>query len=390
MSIEYIDRKTAKLVVSFGSGSSRTRRTKKITYKNKRDAKKQYDEFAQMVKAERTINKDLTVEGLLDWYITRFKSNGGKETTARAYKVAKSAIVRYFKQEKAKDITLYHIDKFLASETKIHAPKTIKNELSLLGSAYKMAVRQEILNANPCEYAVAPKQTRSEKRILRDNEIFKFVRSLDSAPLDFKVACELALFCGLRKSEIMGLHSDEVTDTVTISRVRQHINGKDIIQTPKTATSYRTLSVPAFIREDIRLLLEDQKARPDKCEYLIRNAWGQPPAAAWCDKKMKELIEGNSLPPITMHGLRHTYASMLIKDGVPVSEVSAQLGHASVDITLRVYTHLFTEASTASKAISDAINAKWAPGGHPKAKKRAVRFENTRLRMVRMKGLEPK
>lgn len=390
MSIEYIDRKTAKLVVSYGSGSSRTRRTKKITYKNKRDAKKQYDEFVEMVKAERTIDKDLTVEGLLDWYITRFEMNGGKETTARSYKVAKSAIVKYFKQEKAKDITLYNVDRFIASEAKIHAPKTIKNELSLLSSAFKMAVRQGVLITNPCEYAVTPRQIRKEKKILKDNEITKFVRSLDSASLDFKVACELALFCGLRKSEIMGLHSDEVTDTVTISRVRQHIKGKDIIQTPKTATSYRTLSVPAFILDDIKLLHEDQKTRPSECDYLIRNAWGEPPGNAWCDKHMRKLKAENDVPDITMHGLRHTYASMLIKDGVPVSEVSAQLGHASVDITLRVYTHLFTEASTASKAISDAINAKWAPNGHPQSEKKPVRLANRRLRMVRTKGLEPK
>ena len=390
MSIEYIDRKTAKLVVSFGSGANRTRRTKKIQYKNKRDAERQYREFEDKVKAERTINTELTVEGLLEWYITRFEMNGGKETTARAYKVAKAAIVKYFKQEKAKDITLYGIERFIASETKIHSPKTIKNEMSLLSSAFKMAVRQGMLNANPCEYAVTPRQTKSEKKILKDSEIRKFVRSLDSAPMDFKVACELALFCGLRKSEIMGLHSDEVTDTVTISRVRQHIKGKDIIQTPKTATSYRTLSVPAFILDDIKLLHEDQKTRPSECEYLIRNAWGEPPGNAWCDKHMRKLKVENDVPDITMHGLRHTYASMLIKEGVPVSEVSAQLGHASVDITLRVYTHLFTEASTASKAISDAINKKWAPAGHPKTYKKAVRLENTRLRMVRTKGLEPK
>ena len=388
--IKYIDRKTAKLVVSFGSGSSRTRRTKKITYKNKRDAKRQYDEFKEKVKAERTINKDLTVEGLLDWYITRFETNGGKETTVRAYKVAKSAIVRYFKQDKAKDITLYRVERFIASETKIHAPKTIKNEMSLLNSAFKQAVRQGMLNANPCEYAVIPRQTKPDKVILRDNEIIKFIRALDTMPLDFKVMCELALFCGLRKSEIMGLYSDEVTNTVTISRVRQHIDGKDIIQTPKTQTSNRTLAVPAFILDDIKLLQEDQKTRPSECEYLIRNAWGEPPGNAWCDKYMRKLKKEHDLPDITVHSLRHTYASMLIKDGVPVSEVSAQLGHASVDITLRVYTHLFTEASTASKAISDAINAKWAPNGHPKANKKAVRLANTRLRMVRTKGLEPK
>ena len=298
--------------------------------------------------------------------------------------MAKSAIVKYFKQEKAKDITLYNVDRFITSEAKIHAPKTIKNELSLLSSAFKMAVRQGMLITNPCEYAVTPRQIKPEIQILRDHEIIKFVRSLDSASLDFKVACELALFCGLRKSEIMGLHSDEVSSTVTISRVRQHI------KTPKTATSYRILSVPAFILDDIKLLHEDQKTRPSECDYLIRNAWGEPPGNAWCDKHMRKLKAENDVPDITMHGLRHTYASMLIKDGVPVSEVSAQLGHASVDITLRVYTHLFTEASTASKAISDAINAKWAPNGHPQSEKKPVRLANRRLRMVRTKGLEPK
>lgn len=105
---------------------------------------------------------------------------------------------------------------------------------------------------------------------------------------------------------------------------------------------------------------------------------------------MRKLKSENDVPDITMHGLRHTYASMLIKEGIPVSEVSAQLGHASVDITLRVYTHLFTEASTASKAISDAINAKWAPNGHPQSEKKPVNLANKRLRMVRTKGLEPK
>lgn len=383
--IQYIDRKTAKLVVSYGSGKSRKRRTKKITYKNKRDAEKQYRAFEEQVQKERTIDTELTVEKLLDWYITRFELGGGKETTVRAYKVAKSAIVKYFKQEKAKDVTLYGVEKFIASETKIHAPKTIKNELSLLSSAYKQAVRQGMLNTNPCEYAVTPRQIRKEKKILKEDEIKEFMLKLDGAPIDFKVMCELALFCGLRKSEILGLYSDEVGNTVTISRVRQHINGKDIIQTPKTATSNRTLAVPQFILKDIEKLHEDHKKRLTQCRYLIRNAWGEPPANAWCDKQMRKLKAG-----ITMHGLRHTYASMLIKDGVPVSEVSAQLGHASTDITLRVYTHLFTEASTASKAISDAINAKWAPEGHPNDDENAESVENTTVHMVRTKGLEPK
>ena len=375
--IQYIDRTHAKLIVSIGSGKHRMRKTKNITYRNKRDAERQYREFEDKVRKERTIDTDLTVEGLLTWYIGRFKRNGGKDTTVRAYKIAKKPVIAYFGDDKAKDVTLFAIDKFIASEVESRSPKTIKNEISLLSSAYKQAIRRGMLKENPCEYAVIPKQVKPEIDILDTDAIREFVAALDSAPLDFKVMCELALFCGLRKSEILGLHSDDVGETVTISKVRQHMNGEDIIQTPKTKTSNRTLAVPAFILDDIKLLHEDQKTRPSECEYLIRNKWGEPPGSAWCDKKMKELIETNHLPHVTMHGLRHTYASMLIAEGVPVSEVSAQLGHASVDITLRVYTHLFVQATTASRAISDAINAKWAPNGHLSEKEKAQSVENS-------------
>lgn len=377
MAIKYIDKTHAKLIVSIGSGKNRTRKTKNITYKGKRDAERQYREFEDKVKDESTINTELTVEGLLSWYITRFKMNGGKETTERAYTIAKKPIVAFFSKDKAKDLDLFKVEQFIASEAKIRAPKTIKNEISLLNSAYKQAIRRGMLKTNPCEYAVIPKQQKPEISILTNTEIRKFVTALDSAAIDFKVMCELALFCGLRKSEILGLHSNDVSDTVTISKVRQHMNGQDIIQTPKTKTSNRTIAVPAFILDDIKKLHEDQLTRPSSCEYLIRNKWGEAPGAAWCDKRMQELIEGNQLPHITMHGLRHTYASMLIAEGVPVSEVSAQLGHASVDITLRVYTHLFTEATTASKAISDSINKKWAPKGHLSDKEKAQSLENS-------------
>ena len=361
MSIEYIDKTHAKLVVSFGSGQNRYRKTKRITYKNKTDAKNQYKKFCDALELEQNVDTELTVEGLLTWYIDRFKMNGGKATTARSYNVAKKPIAKYFKRYKAKDISLFLVEKFIASEAKTKQPKTIKNEISLLNSAYRQAVKRGMLVSNPCEYATVPKQIRPDISVLTEDEMRDFVSALDTTVPDFKVMCELALFCGLRRSEILGLKTNDVGDTVTICKVRHRIGGKDIIQTPKTKTSNRTIAVPPFILDDIKLMQEDQKQRATQCDYLIRNAWGEPPAGKWADKRMKELIEKNNLPHITMHGLRHTYASMLIAEGVPVSEVSAQLGHASTDITLRVYTHLFTDASTASRAISDAINAKWAP-----------------------------
>ena len=364
MGIEYLDKTHAKLVVSFGSGKNRVRKVKRITYTKKSDAQRQYDEFRKQIESEVNVDSDLTVKSLLDWYIEHFKISGGKESTVRAYNVASKPIIKYFQRYKAKDISLYMIERFIAHEAKSKSPKTIKNEISLLSSSFKHAIRRGVLIKNPCEYATIPRQIKPDINVLTNSEIQSFIDALDSTDIDFKVFCELALFCGLRKSEILGLHYEDISDAVTIKRVRLHLNGKDIVQTPKTRTSARTIAVPAFILADIATLKKSHELRAGKCEYLIRNAWGEPPSSSWCDKHMQALVQDNNLPHITVHGLRHTYASMLISEGVPISEVSAQLGHASVDITLRVYTHLFTDASTASKAISESINEKWAPKGH--------------------------
>ena len=359
MGIEYLDKTHAKLVVNFGSGDSRVRRVKRITYKGKKDAERQYAEFKQSLTDR--IDSNLSVEEMVTLYIDSFENNGGKKTTVRCYRASAKPIYSFFKRYRAKDVQLYTIDMFIASEAKYRASKTIRNELSLLSASYTHAIRRGLLKENPCQYAQIPRQVKPQIDTLSEESVELFRSALNDAPLDFKVMCELALFCGLRKSEIYGLKLSDISDTVTIERVRHHINGEDIIETPKTISSCRTLYLPKFLLKDIENLKESHKSRLEQSDFLILNAWGEPPSSYWCDKHLKELRESHDLPHVTMHGLRHTYASMLINAGVPIADVSAQLGHASVDITLRIYTHVFKDARTASERISDLINEKMAP-----------------------------
>lgn len=360
MGIEYLDKTHAKLVVTRGSGANRERRVKRITYKNKKDAERQYLDFLKVV--DFGVDSSMTVSRLLYWYIQSFVDNGGKETTERGYRTAAKAVNKYLGNMKAKDITLSQIE---ACISKMNAnPKTIKNRISLLNSAYKSAIRRGLLNYNPCEYALIPKQVKPDINILSEDDIPRFLKALDSRSLDFKVFCELALFCGLRRSELFGLYKSDITDVVTVNKVRHRINGEDVIQTPKTKSSVRTLAVPKFVQQDVALLIKDQQSRPHNSEFLILNGFGEPVHHSWANKHLNALIANNDLPHITVHGLRHTYASMLINAGIPIAEVSTQLGHASIDITLRTYTHLFTDASTASRRISDLLDERWHQNGH--------------------------
>ena len=357
MGIEYIDKTHARLVYTHGTGVNRVRRVKRIKYTTKKDAKRQYDDFVQSI--EDNVDSKIVVTDLLDWYIDRFRSKGGKATTAAGYVSAAKAISPIIGKRRASDLELKDIDSFIRRQQKSYSPKTIKNQMSLLNASYKDAIRYGLLSKNPCEYAVIPRQVKPDIQILSDADIDRFMVALDTTDFDFKVMCELALFIGLRRSEILGLLQTDINDTVTINKVRVRVDCKDVIQTPKTASSQRTLAVPEFIQEHVKELIKQQKSRPAQSEYLIQDAFGQAVSQSWVKDHMKKLITDNSLPHVTMHGLRHTCASMLIASGVPIADVSAQLGHSSIDITLRTYTHLFTDATTASRHISNLFDKKW-------------------------------
>lgn len=362
MSIEYLDKTHARLVVSKGSGANRIRRVKRITYTSKRDARKQYEEFERSVRFTR--DSKMTIGEMLDLYIDAFKTAQGKQTTAAGYISASKAIKPVIGKIRASEATLTDIDSFIRKQSKKYSPKTVKNQLSLINSAYKHSIRHGLLSSNPCQYATLPRQKKPKIKSLSDTDFKKFVTALDTVEPDFRVMCELALFCGLRRSEILGLKHSDVSEIVTISKVRHRINGQDIVETPKTAMSNRTLAVPAFLQEHVKALVEQQKTRPAESDYLIQNALGEPVSQSWVRSRMDALIKNNELPRVTMHGLRHTYASMLINQGVPIAEVSSELGHSSIDITLRTYTHLFADASTASKRISALMDNLMAPNGH--------------------------
>lgn len=254
MAIQYLSRTRAKLIVSTGSGSNRIRRTRIVTIKNKGDAKKQLQAFELECSAS-TLTAD-TVGDLLDAYIDMQRIKGIKETTLTGYGSYAKRLKLAFKGIKAKELTPYQIEKFIASAAKGEpkkgypkkaSPKTIKGYISLLSSAYKMAIRNKMLTVNPCDAVIIPKQKKPDIVVLTKDEVNAFVDALEDTTLDLKVCYELALFCGLRRSEIMGLMNGDVNvlwRTIKVQRTRHRIHCEDIIQDTKTERSRRIVSVP--------------------------------------------------------------------------------------------------------------------------------------------------
>ncbi len=89
---------------------------------------------------------------------------------------------------------------------------------------------------------------------------------------------------------------------------------------------------------------------------MILDDLGQPIGSDRIRQILRTFESKNDFPNVTMHGLRHTYASMLNNFGSDIVEISSQLGHANKTITLDVYTHLFENVSHVSNRIAENVD----------------------------------
>ncbi len=133
---------------------------------------------------------------------------------------------------------------------------------------------------------------------------------------------------------------------------------------PKSDSSYRTLDLaPDLVHELATWKLQSRYSRDD--DLVFPNSLGKPLHRAHLHKGLQRArVAANDtrprgvaeLPHVDLHALRHTFASLMIQLGKPVSQVSRLLGHKNPELTLRVYTHWFSGASSAS-AMADLAAA---------------------------------
>ena len=359
--IKIIDKHTAKLVVEVGKGKSRHRKTRLVEYSGKRDLERKYREFEDEV--TQSPLTDVTVEDLLTAYINNRKLLGLKPTTERGYNIAKKRIVSRFEGVLARDLTTYQVDEFIVSLTKKYKPKTIANTIFPLNAAYERAIKTGQLTHNPCANATLPKKTKPEIKTLDNEQLAILMDALYNERLDYKVGYELCLLCGMRRSEVLGLREKDINPLfkyVKIERTRHLVDGTEYVQTPKTEQSRRTLALPQIVLDDIMQLIDQHHSKAyNHTDYLIQDGFGEPMNPSAFSSHLVRLEAKLGLPNVSVHGLRHTFATLLNAEGVDVAQISAELGHSNITTTLNTYTHVFGGTTASSRGIADKMNDKF-------------------------------
>lgn len=139
-----------------------------------------------------------------------------------------------------------------------------------------------------------------------------------------------------------------------------------ILPDPRTDNSYRTLRVPEAILEQVqerKKEVEEQKKKLGK-DYFDRNyvscsGNGLPHSTSAFNNALTKLCKRNGFPHLTVHSLRHMYASILLEQGVPLVKISALLGHSSIHTTFEFYCETMNDEAS----IRDFMNMKFVPGG---------------------------
>lgn len=175
----------------------------------------------------------------------------------------------------------------------------------------------------------------------------------------------------MRAGECLGLRWSSIdfkNKSIFIDKTLAYANNEWYLSTPKTPNSTRNIAVDDIVIE----MLKKHKEEQDKQKEIVGDAWQQPDmvftscTGHWYDRSLlntqfRRFIDNNKdylnyTHNITLHGLRHTNASLLLVAGEDIENVSKHLGHSSSDITSRVYSHTLAETKVRiAKTIANTL-----------------------------------
>ena len=233
------------------------------------------------------------------------------------------------------------------------APATVGVVHRILAGIFKAAVRDRRIVASPCEGTKLPKVHR--QRI--EPMTFEAVEALTAAmPERYRALVTLAAGTGLRQGEIFGLTVDRIDflrRQLTVDR--QLVTMPDrapYLAPPKTQASVRVVPLPQVVVDAVAAHL----ATWPTDQVVFSTELGDPiRRTAFSERIWRPALKRAGLSGVTMHALRHFYASLLIRHGESVKTVQARLGHASAAETLDTYSHLWPDSDDRTRAAVDSV-----------------------------------
>ena len=222
-------------------------------------------------------------------------------------------------------------------------------------------MKHDLIVANPMNKVERPKGQKYTGSFYTVSELEELFEAAKGDPCEFPIL--MAAFYGLRRSEIMGLRWQAIdfeNNLITVDHtVVQCICDGVAMTVEKDRTKNKSSCRSMPLVPQYRELLLRMKERQDNCrslcgncytesDYIFVNDLGVPYKPNYVTQHFKLILQKNALRDIRFHDLRHTCASLLLKNGVPMKDIQEWLGHSDFNTTANIYAHLDTTSKSAS------------------------------------------
>ena len=314
----------------------------------------------------------LFADYLLEW-LEIAKGRLAVATYSSYAAMIKKPIGPYFRQRNLtlRELEARHLQMFYSEMLRKVKPNTVIHYHAIIHSALKYAVKTDMLVQNVADKVDRPKKNSFQPVFLSAEEMQKMFEALRGTKLELPVL--VAAFYGFRRGEVLGLKWDAIDfERGTISVIRTvttiTLDGKQTEieqQSAKTKSSLRTLPLIGSFREYFLQVKEAQELNKQICGncynhkydgFVFVDELGERMRANYLTSAFPKFLESHGLRRMRFHDLRHSCASLLLANGVPLKHIQEWLGHSDFTTTANIYAHLdYKSKITSAQAMETGL-----------------------------------
>ena len=314
----------------------------------------------------------LFADYLLEW-LEIAKGRLAVATYSSYAAMIKMPVGPYFRQRNLtlRELEARHLQMFYSEMLRKVKPNTVIHYHAIIHSALKYAVKTDMLIQNVADKVDRPRKNSFQPVFLSAEEMQKMFEALRGTKLELPVL--VAAFYGFRRGEVLGLKWDAIDfERGTISVIRTvttiTVEGKQMEieqQSAKTKSSLRTLPLIGSFREYFLQVKEAQELNKQVCgncynhEYdgfVFVDELGERMRVNYLTSAFPKFLESHGLRRMRFHDLRHSCASLLLANGVPLKHIQEWLGHSDFTTTANIYAHLdYKSKITSAQAMETGL-----------------------------------
>lgn len=352
--------KTWYYTIEIGTGKNRKRveraggRTKADAEKARAAALAQYGQTGVFHEAP-----DMTVREFFTEWEQEDLATARQNTRELYHTVAKNHVFPEIGDRKLASIRPRTLQALMNRQAQTVSTSMLSNLHAVLSRAFSYAVFCEYLMSSPMQGVKTPaSQVESTPRtVFTPEQLEETFQHFRGTPILLLI--QIGYYTGARLGEIQALTWDDIdftAKTLTISKTVIH--GGTLQRAPKTASSVRTIVIGDKL---VRILRAARKAQAEDrlrygkayidCGRVVRRPDGRPVRSYNTIYKFFHTLG----PGLCFHSLRHTHATMLLEAGEDLELVSKRLGHTSISITARFYSHILAARQQSERALLDRV-----------------------------------